>query len=285
MSERQFMQLDVFASGPFTGNPLAVVLDGDGLTTEEMQRITDWTNLSEATFLLPPTEPIADYRVRIFCPGRELPFAGHPTLGSCAAWLTAGNVAHRVDEIVQECGAGLIPIRRAGDRLAFAAPPMTTHGPIEQDLLSERLDQLGLGPDDVVDAAWIDNGPGWMGILLESAAAVLDVPLPSAPVPGFDVGLVGLHAPGSECAVEVRAFFADASGSIREDPVTGSLNASVAQWLTTSGRLAAPYVAAQGTAIGRRGRVHVEAADGELWIGGRSTVVVTGSIDAGTVDA
>ncbi len=279
MSSLGFMQLDVFASGPFSGNPLAVVLDGDGLTTEQMHRITDWTNLSEATFILPPTDPTADYRVRIFCPGRELSFAGHPTLGSCAAWLEAGGVPRGGDDIVQECGAGLISIRSDGDRLAFAAPPMTRSGTIDPDLLAERLDQLGLDPGEVVDAAWIDNGPGWMGILLESAGAVLDVHLPTVEAKGFDVGLVGLHAPGEECAVEVRAFFADGTGAVREDPVTGSLNASVAQWLTGSGRLTTPYVAAQGQAIGRRGRIHVDAAGDRLWIGGRATVVITGTID------
>jgi len=272
------MQVDVFGSGPFSGNPLAVVLDGEGLSTSEMQQITDWTNLSEATFLLPPTDLAADYRVRIFCPGRELPFAGHPTLGSCHAWLAAGGVPRDVDRVVQECGAGLIPIRRDGDRLAFAAPPLMRSGPVESDLLAQRLDQLGLDDSDVVASAWIDNGPGWMGLLLESAEAVVEVAVPTQPVPGFDVGLVGLHPSGGECAIEVRAFFADAGGSIREDPVTGSLNASIAQWLTRSGRIEAPYVAAQGQVVGRRGRVHVEEADGGLWIGGRSTVAVSGTL-------
>ena len=188
MSQRRFMQLDVFASGPFSGNPLAVVVDGDGLTGEEMQRITDWTNLSEATFLLPPTDPSADYRVRIFCPGRELAFAGHPTLGSCAAWLAAGGAPRHDHEIVQECGAGLIAIRRDGDRLAFEAPPMIRSGPVDPDLLAQRLDLLGLGADDVVESAWIDNGPGWMGILLESADAVVDVRRPECAGAGFRRG-------------------------------------------------------------------------------------------------
>lgn len=272
------MQLDVFASGPFTGNPLAVILDGDGLSAEEMQRITDWTNLSEATFLLPPTEPNADYRVRIFCPGRELPFAGHPTLGSCQAWLEGGGVPHDPDRIVQECGAGLIAIRCDGDRLAFAAPPITRSGPVEPGLLATRLGQLGVDESTVVAAAWIDNGPGWMGILLDSADAVLDVDVPTESVPGFDVGLVGVRRPGSECAVEVRAFFADRTGSIREDPVTGSLNASVAQWLTETGRVETPYVAAQGQQLGRRGRVYVDSDDGEIWIGGLSTVSISGTM-------
>lgn len=273
------MQVDVFGSGRFSGNPLAVVLDGEGLSTSEMQQITDWTNLSEATFVLPPADPAADYRVRIFCPGRELPFAGHPTLGSCHAWLAAGGVPRDVDRVVQECGAGLIALRRDADRLAFAAPPVTRSGPVDADLLAQRLDQLGLEDTDIVASAWIDNGPGWMGLLLESAEAVVDVAVPTRTIPGFDVGLVGPHPSGGECAIEVRAFFADASGSIREDPVTGSLNASIAQWLTASGRIDAPYVAAQGQVLGRRGRIHVDAADGELWIGGRSTVAVSGTLE------
>jgi len=229
---------------------------------------------------LPPTAADADYLVRIFCPGRELAFAGHPTLGTCAAWLAAGGKPRDPDRIVQECGAGLIPIRRSGGRLAFAAPPMTRTGPIEPDLLSERLEQLGLRADDVVASSWIDNGPGWMGLLLKSADAVLDVELPAQPIPGFDVGLIGLHQRGAECAIEVRGFFSDAGGQVREDPVTGSFNASTAQWLTGRGVVEAPYLAAQGTAIGRRGRIHVDRADGELWIGGDTTVSISGTIDA-----
>lgn len=276
--QRRFSQVDVFASDGFSGNPLAVVHDGDGITTDVMLRITGWTNLSEATFLLPPEHADADYAVRIFCPGRELPFAGHPTLGTCAAWLAAGGVPKRPDRIVQECGAGLIPIRRDGDRLAFAAPPMTRTGPIEPDLLAERLHQLGIEPGDVVDSAWIDNGPGWMGILLESGDAVLDVALPTAPLLGFDVGLIGPYPVGAECALEVRGLFADASGQIREDPVTGSLNASAAQWLIEAGRIAAPYTASQGTVIGRRGRIHVDREDGDTWVGGKSVIAIAGTI-------
>ncbi|HSM65176.1 MAG TPA: PhzF family phenazine biosynthesis protein [Ilumatobacteraceae bacterium] len=274
----RFSQVDVFADGGFAGNPVAVVHDAAGITTDEMLAITSWTNLSETTFLVAPTTPEADYRVRIFCPGRELPFAGHPTLGSCAAWLAAGGQPRDPDRIVQECDAGLVPVRRDGERLAFAAPRLIRSGPVTTDELDDRLDVLGLTPDDVVDAAWVDNGPGWMGLLLESADAVLSVPRPTGTRPTFDVGLVGLFPPGSEFAVEVRAFFADGSGAIREDPVTGSLNASVAQWLTANGRLTTPYVARQGTALDRAGRVHVDAADGALWIGGATTVTITGTI-------
>lgn len=274
----RFSQVDVFASGGFSGNPVAVVHDAGGLTTEQMLEITAWTNLSEAVFLLPATDERADYRVRIFCPGRELPFAGHPTLGTCAAWMAAGERSKDPQTVVQQCGAGLIPIRRTGERLAFAAPPMTRRGPIESDVLSARLQQLGLSSDEVVASSWIDNGPGWMGLLLESADAVLGVRLPSELLPGFDVGLIGPHPNGAECAIEVRGLFADASGQVREDPVTGSLNASVAQWLTGDGRLATPYIAAQGTALGRRGRIHVDESDGELWIGGDTTVTISGTI-------
>lgn len=276
--EHGFSQVDVFASDGFSGNPLAVIHDAAGISTDEMLRITAWTNLSEATFLVPAKHDDADYRVRIFCPGRELPFAGHPTLGTCAAWLAAGGVPKRPDRIVQECGAGLVPIRPDGDLLAFAAPPMTRTGPIEPGLLAERLEQLGLTAADVVAAAWIDNGPGWMGILLASAADVLDVQLPAATIPGFDLGLVGPHPVGAECALEVRGLFADAAGQVREDPVTGSLNASAAQWLIGLGRVEAPYVAAQGTAIGRRGRIHVEHDDNDIWIGGQSVIKIHGTI-------
>jgi PhzF family phenazine biosynthesis protein len=280
-----FSQVDVFASGGFAGNPLAVVHDAVGISTEEMLAITEWIDLSETTFLLPPEHPDADYRVRIFCPGRELPFAGHPTLGSCAAWLAAGGRPGSPDRIVQECPGGLIPIRRQHERLSFAAPPLVRSGAVDDDVLHQRLAQLGITGEHVVDAAWIDNGPGWMGVLLDSARAVLDLERPTGSIPGFDVGVVGLYPTDGtgdadiDAEIEVRAFFADATGAVREDPVTGSLNASVAQWLIGTGRLRAPYVARQGTALGRSGRVHVDAAAGQLWIGGGVTVSITGSID------
>lgn len=287
MSRHPFSQVDVFASGGFAGNPLAVIHDAIGISTEQMLEITEWTNLSETTFLLPSEHPDADYRVRIFCPGRELPFAGHPTLGTCAAWLAAGGRPQSADRIVQECPGGLVPIRRQHGRLSFAAPPLVRSGPVDDHVLDERLGHLGLTREQIVDAAWIDNGPGWMGVLLDSARAVLDVERPTRSIPGFDLGLVGMYPAGGagdvsadlEADIEVRAFFADATGVIREDPVTGSLNASVAQWLIDAGRLHAPYVASQGTTLGRSGRVHVDAADGELWIGGDVTITITGSID------
>ncbi len=276
--EHRFSQVDVFASSGFAGNPVAVVHDAVDVSTSRMHEITSWTNLSEATFLLPPTDPNADYRLRIFCPGRELPFAGHPTLGSCAAWLAAGGTPRDPERIVQECAAGLVPIRRDGDRLAFAAPPIVRSGPIDDELLHERLAALGLTRAEVLDAAWIDNGPGWMGLLLGSAEAVLDVALPNGTHTGFDVGLIGFHPPGGECALEIRGLFADAAGTVREDPVTGSLNASVAQWLITTGRISAPYVARQGTALGRSGRVFIDTDGDDVWVGGECTVSISGSI-------
>ena len=278
--QRRFAQLDVFSAVPFLGNPVAVVLDGEGLTTEEMQAITRWTNLSEATFLMPPTTSAADYRVRIFTQSRELPFAGHPTLGSCRAWLDAGGTPTGTD-IVQECGAGLVPIRRDGELLAFAAPPTTRSGPVSEEDLAYVCDVLRLERSAVVDAAWTDNGPGWVSLLLSSAEAVLDVTPRVALDRETDIGLVGFHPPGGDVAVEVRGLFTDEQHVLREDPVTGSLNAAVAQWLIAGGRAEAPWVAAQGAVLGRAGRVHVSTdADDQVWVGGATTVVVSGTIEA-----
>jgi PhzF family phenazine biosynthesis protein len=264
MSARRFAQVDVFGGEPLGGNPVAVVLDGDGLSDAEMARFANWTNLSETTFVLPPTTLEADYRVRIFTTEEELPFAGHPTLGTCHAWLDGREPPARM---VQECAAGLIPIRATPDGLAFAAPPVIRGGPVEPDLL-ERIERI-LGVEDVVDAQWVDNGPGWVAVLLANAEAVLA--LQPADLEGLSVGAAGLH-PGGD--LEVRAFFTGG-----EDPVTGSLNASLAQWLVASGRISAPYVARQGTVLGRTGRVHVSEADGELWVAGATTMVVSGSAD------
>jgi PhzF family phenazine biosynthesis protein len=274
--ERPLSQVDVFTERPYAGNPVAVVLDGDGISDEEMQRVAHWTNLSETTFVLPPTTPNADYRVRIFTPVAELPFAGHPTLGTCHAWLEAGGEPAADDTIVQECGAGLVQIRRSASGLAFGAPPLVRSGAVEEADLAQAIDVLGIERDEVVDAQWVDNGPGWIGILLESAEAVLAVR------PGYadmDLGLVGPHPAGSALAFEVRAFFPK-DGTLVEDPVTGSLNASLAQWLLGSGRASAPYVASQGTALGREGRVHVsQDADGAIWVGGGTLTLVSGRID------
>jgi PhzF family phenazine biosynthesis protein len=273
---RAFAQVDVFTTEPYRGNPVAVVLDADGLETEQMQRIAHWTNLSETTFVLPPTEAGADYLVRIFTPVQELPFAGHPTLGTCHAWLEHGGTPGAEDAIVQQCAAGLVQIRRTPDGLAFAAPPLLRSGPVDPDELAHVAATINVDPAAIVAAEWADNGPGWVAILLESAADVLAV---QPGVVDHDVGLVGPHPPGSAEAFELRAFFAK-DGSTTEDPVTGSLNASVAQWLLRAGRAQAPYVAAQGTALGRAGRVHITAdGDDQVWVGGGTVTCVRGSIE------
>lgn len=274
---RPFKLVDVFGTDPFTGNPLAVIADAEGLTTEEMQRITRWLNLSETTFLLPPTQEEADYRVRIFTLAHELPFAGHPTLGTCHAWLEAGGRPKREGAIVQECGAGLIEIRRDRERLAFAAPPLIRDGAPDEAELARVAEVLRIDPGVIVDAQWVDNGPGWIAVLLPSAEAVLAVqPLRHYPE-RLDIGLVGAHAPGNEAAFELRAIFTGPDGSMIEDPVTGSLNASVGQWLFASGRAQRHYVAAQGTRLGRTGRVDVsQDADGQVWVSGRTLTLFSG---------
>ena len=271
---REFRQIDVFTDVGYLGNPLAVVVDGTDLSTEQMQQFANWTNLSETTFLLPPTDPAADYQVRIFTPVLELPFAGHPTIGSCRVWLDTGGAPARPDVIVQQCAAGLISLRRDGQRLAFAAPPLRRSGPVDQQTLAQLIQALGIRPSDVVDSAWIDNGPGWVGVLLASAERVLAVKPAFA---AMDIGVVGPYPPGAPHALELRAFFPK-DGVLLEDPVTGSLNASVAQWLLGSGRVQTPYIASQGTAIGRAGRVHVAVADNEIWIGGDTVTCISGTV-------
>lgn len=273
--QRPFRQVDVFTTTPYHGNPVAVVLDAEGLTAPEMQRFAHWTNLSETTFVVPPTTPDADYRVRIFTPTAELPFAGHPTLGTCHAWLAAGGTPRRPDRVVQECAAGLVPVRRGPDGLAFAAPPLVRSGPVEPDLLHRIAGAFDIGYTEIVDAQWVDNGPGWVAIMLADADAVL------ALRPGFidlDVGAVGAYPPGSPQAIEVRAFFPK-DGALLEDPVCGSLNASLAMWLLDTGRVTTPYVASQGGALGRHGRIAVDRdPDGTIWVGGGTVDCVTGTV-------
>jgi PhzF family phenazine biosynthesis protein len=272
-----FQLVDVFGSGPFTGNPLGVVHDADGLDTETMQTIARWLNLSETCFLLPPTDPAADYRVRIFTLQRELPFAGHPTLGSAHAWLVAGGTPKEDGQVVQECPAGLIPIRRDARGLAFAAPPVIREGPVEEETVSELAQLLHIDRSAIVEAQWADNGPGWIALLLESAEAVLSLEPARQHGSRIDVGVIGPYPEGSDVAFELRVFFSDQHGALLEDPVTGSFNASAAQWLLSSGRASAPYVAAQGTRLGRTGRVQVDRdADGQVWIGGRAETLFSG---------
>ena len=271
---RRFSQVDVFSSGAYLGNPLAVVHGADGLSDEEMLRFANWTNLSETTFLVTPTDPGADYGLRIFTPGGELPFAGHPTIGSAHAWLEAGGVPRTDGEVVQQCPAGLVRVRR-GDRLAFAAPPVTREGPVTGEERGRLLRALALTDTDVVDARWIDNGPGWVGVLLRDATAVLAVRPDWSAFGDLEVGVVGAYPEGSECAVEVRAFCPGLG--VVEDPVTGSLNASIGQWLAGD-LLPSSYVASQGTMLGRRGRVHVERDGDTVWVGGEATTMIAGEV-------
>ena len=267
----ELRQVDVFGSGPLNGNPVAVVHGADGLDDGRMQLFAQWTNLSETTFLLEPTRPEADYRLRIFTPSRELPFAGHPTLGSAHAWLEAGG-APKGSAVVQECGAGLVTIE-SGERLAFRAPPLVKDGPVEEHDLDTVTDLLGIGRADVVDAKWVDNGPGWIGVLLRDAHAVLALRPDLSRLEGWDIGVVGpWRDGGSDADAEVRAF-----DSSTEDPVTGSLNASLGQWLAGS-VLPERYVAAQGTVIGRRGRVHVRREGNAVWVGGATHTTVRGEV-------
>ena len=273
---RSFAQVDVFTTVACLGNPVAVVLDGAGLATEDMQRFARWTNLSETTFVLPPTTSEADYRVRIFTPASELPFAGHPTLGTCHAWLTSGQRGQDRDVVVQECGAGLVTVRRVAEGLAFAAPPLVRSGPVDEALVRRMADVLRVERSEILDAQWVDNGPGWVAALFESAEAVLSLQ------PGdldFDLGVVGPYPEGSPEAFEVRAFV-PANGMTVEDPVTGSLNASLAEWLLRTGRATAPYTASQGTVLGRSGRVHITRdPTGTIWTGGGTVSCVVGHVD------
>jgi len=273
---RPFCQIDVFGSAPYRGNPLAVVLDGAGLSTGEMQRFAHWMNLSETTFVLPPTSEGADYQVRIFTPVAEMPFAGHPTLGTCHAWLEAGGTPHQPGVVVQQCGVGLVTLRNTAGGLAFAAPPLLRDGPVAEDLVRQIASALRIGRAEIVDASWADNGPGWVAVMLASAEAVLAV---RPGVVDLDLGLVGAYPPGLPEAFEVRAFFPK-NGVTTEDPVTGSLNASLASWLLDRGYAQAPYVASQGTALGRAGRVHISRdPDGTIWVAGATVTCISGQVD------
>ena len=311
MTSRPFRQVDVFTAVPYFGNPLAVVLDGSGLDDAAMQRFARWTNLSETAFLLPPTDASADYQVRIFTPGGELPFAGHPTLGSCHAWLEAGGQPKVSGRVVQQCPLGLVNIRRETGtrRLAFAAPPLQRM-PLDAGLLAQVVEALGLQAGQVLSAQRLDNGPVWLGLLLDSVESVLQV----APNPlaleklGAEVGVAGIYPPEETPLLigranrEARAFALEASQKpsiaavpdlevrafaatigIAEDPVTGSLNASLAQWLMAEGRMPERYMASQGVCLGRAGQVYLERdAQGQVWVGGESVTCVEGQVMLGT---
>lgn len=276
--ERRVALVDVFGEVPLKGNPLAVVVDADGLSDDEMLEITRWFNLSETTFLVPAESSDADYSVRIFTLSGELPFAGHPTLGTCHVWSTVGGKTK--SDLVQECGAGLVRLRQTAGGFAFEAPPLIRDGPVESDEVDRLADVLGIQPSDIVACRWVDNGPGWVGLLLNDAEVVL------ALEPDFNrhperkslkIGVAGFYSEASACAYEIRAFFSNAGGQVTEDPVTGSLNASVAEWLLSEGRVTAPYTVSQGTRLGRLGRVHIsQDDDGSVWVGGNTSTVVNG---------
>ncbi len=278
MPSLAFQQVDVFAASPLQGNPLAVVIGADALTDAQMAAFANWTNLSETTFLLRPRAAGADYRVRIFTPERELPFAGHPTLGSCHVWLASGGVP-QAGAIVQECDAGLVRIRRDGGMLAFAAPPLRRAGAVEAGLLARIVRGLGLAPDAVVASNWVDNGPGWVAVMLRSRAEVLALKPDPLVLGGLLLGVVApwdAAVDGGDAQFEVRALLPGAN--VAEDPVTGSLNASLAQWMIGSGLAPDAYVACQGTVLGRAGRVHVRRIGADIWVGGATVTCISGTL-------
>ncbi|KRE67380.1 phenazine biosynthesis protein PhzF [Arthrobacter sp. Soil736] len=276
VNEYPFSQVDVFAPGPKPGNPVAVVHDADGLSTEQMQSFANWTNLSETTFLLRPSHPDADYRLRIFTPRAEIPFAGHPTLGSAHAWLENGGQPQGEGELVQECGAGLVNIKRAEDGLSFAAPPLRRSGPVEPAVLEQAVASLGIGHEQVLGSNWVDNGPGWLGIRLATAQQVVNLEPDFSAMGDLLVGVIGAFDDGGPADFEVRAF---APGlDVPEDPVTGSLNAGLALWLRGEGVVAADYTVRQGTVLGRGGLVTVTSEAETMWVGGASRTVVRGVV-------
>ena len=272
----QFTQVNVFSPDPLAGNPLAVVHAAEGLSEAQMAALARWTNLSETTFLLPPTDAGADYYVRIFTPGGELPFAGHPTLGSCHAWLAAGGKPRKPDVVVQQCGVGLVRVRYDGPRLEFAAPPLRRTGTLEPDVLTKITNALALSPSDIVHHQWVDNGPGWCAVMLASARQVQSLKPDWALLDPLKLGVVGPHDTGHDADFEVRAFV---GGGGYEDPVTGSLNASLAQWLIGAGLVKSSYIAAQGAVLQRAGRVHLRKDGEEVWVSGDVVDVIRGEIN------
>jgi PhzF family phenazine biosynthesis protein len=275
MSTYRFTQVNVFSPDPLGGNPLAVVHAATGLSDAQMAALARWTNLSETTFLLPPADPGADYRVRILTPGGELPFAGHPTLGSCHSWLAAGGKPRKAGVVLQQCGVGLVRVRCDGPRLEFAAPPLRRTGALEPQVQAKIAKALGIAGSDIVHHQWVDNGPGWCAVMLRSAGEVLALKPDWAALNPLKLGVVGPHGAGHDAAFEVRAFI---GGGGYEDPVTGSLNASLAQWLIGAGLAKPAYIAAQGTALQRAGRVHLRKDGDDVWVGGDVVSVIHGEI-------
>ncbi|MFD6497193.1 PhzF family phenazine biosynthesis protein [Streptomyces sp. NPDC059944] len=274
---RAFAQVDVFSTGAFSGNPVAVVLDGSDLDDQAMQRLARWTNLSETTFLLPPTTEEADYRLRIFTPDSELPFAGHPTLGTARAWLDAGHSPRHADRIVQECGAGLVTVRRGTDSLAFAAPPRVRDGVLDEAYLARMVAAFGITREQVLDHQWVDNGPGWAVLQLATAEEVLALEPDLSLIPDAMVGAIGAHPESAGYHFEMRTFAPGAG--VPEDPACGSMNAGVGQWLTSTGAAPSSYRVAQGTRLGRSASIAVTAdGSGAVWVGGDTTVAIRGTI-------
>lgn len=274
-SPRRYAQIDVFSAVPYRGNPVAVLLDADDVDTEAMQRVARWTNLSETTFILPPASPEADYRLRIFTPNRELPFAGHPTLGSARAWLHHGGMPRVPGRIVQECGAGLVELRHEGDLVSFAAPPLLRTGPLDDADLARFVEAFGIAPEQVVGHQWVDNGPGWAVLQLASAEEVLALTPDFSRIPDAMVGAVGAYPEGAPHAFELRSF---APGvDVPEDPVCGSMNASVAQWLTGTGQAPDRYLVSQGARLGRAGEIAIAVEGDTVWVGGATAVCFTGT--------
>jgi PhzF family phenazine biosynthesis protein len=273
---RPFREVNVFSAEPLGGNPLAVVHVAEGLSDAQMAALARWTNLSETTFLFPPRDKRADYYVRIFTPSGELPFAGHPTLGSCHAWLRAGGKPRTAGVVVQECGVGLVQVRCDGPRLEFAAPALKRTGALEREVLEQICRALGINRSDVVQHQWVDNGPGWCAVMLRSARDVLALKPDWAALAPLKLGVLGPHESGHDAAFEVRAFV---GGGGYEDPVTGSLNASLGQWLIGAGLAKSSYIAAQGTALRRSGRVYVRKHGDDVWVGGDVVDVVTGEVE------
>ncbi|WP_416970801.1 PhzF family phenazine biosynthesis protein [Streptomyces sp. 4F14] len=274
---REFVQVDVFCTTPYSGNPVAVVLDGTELTDEEMQDLARWTNLSETTFVLPPAAEEADYRLRIFTPGGELPFAGHPTLGSARAWLDGGGVPRRAGRIVQECDVGLVTVRRSDGDLSFAAPPRIREGALDEARLARIITAFGITRDRVLDHQWVDNGPGWAVVRLATAEEVLALEPDLSLIPDGMAGAIGACPPGSAHDFEMRTF-APAAG-VPEDPACGSMNAGVGQWLTSTGAAPSSYRVSQGARLGRAASIGVTAdADGTVWVSGAATVRIRGTV-------
>ena len=260
----RFDQIDVFSMTPLLGNALAVVHSADSLSTSQMEHFARWTQLSETTFLLAPETPEADYKVRIFTPEGELPFAGHPTLGSAHAWLNAGGSPADPQRIIQECGVGLIPIRKDAEMLAFRAPDLLKTGPVDEETLQVICHGLGIERSEILLHQWVDNGPGWAAVTLDSAERVLSINPNFSLLTSVNFGIIGPHDSHQDADYEVRAFVN--SLDIPEDPVTGSLAAGIAQWFSREGLAEKSYTIAQGQKLQRQGRIHISEENGEIWV-------------------